>query len=152
MSQASASALTGSLQVIMNNLVDLERRVSESVNDELRVYMWRPRQPDLPCVWNWIAGAPFEQRDLGRHRDNLLINSYISIRHTDEQQEMDTLMRYVDAFRDVVDRELFAQRPLGGQRAMRSGLSMMEERFNDVPTLSVQLPIVVQVDRMIYAS
>lgn len=132
----------------MNNLVDLEKEV----HDDLRVYMWRPRQPDLPCIWNWLPNSTFEQRDLGRHRDNLSIHAYISIRHSDEQEEMDRLMLYTDAFRDTVDPALFAQRPLGGQRAMRSGLALMEERFNDVPTLTVQLPIAVQVDRMIFAS
>lgn len=148
MSTASAPVLTGSLQVVMNNLVELEKQVHE----DLRVYMWRPRQPDLPCIWNWLPNASLEQRDLGRHRDNLTIWAYVSTRHTDVELEMDRLMEYVDAFRDVIDRALFTPRPLGGQRAMRSGLSMTQETFNDVPTLSVQLPIAVQVDRMIYAS
>lgn len=148
MSLASAPALTGSLQVIMNNLLELEKNVHE----DLRAYMWRPRQADLPCIWNWLPNGSLEQRDLGRHRDNLVIHAHISIRHGDEQEEMDRLMVYTDSFRDVVDRALFAQRPLGAQRAMRSGLMMQEHRFNDVPTLTVQFPIAVQVDRMIYAS
>lgn len=148
MSRATEAALTGSFQVVMNNLVKLE----ELLDDSLRVYMWRPRQPDLPCIWNWLPSATFEQKDLGRHRDILALHTYISIRHSDAQEEMDKLMGYVDSFRELIDQELFGPRPLGGQRAMRTGFGLEEFRFNDVPTLSARFQIQIQIDRMIFAS
>lgn len=152
MSIATAPNLTGSLAITMTNLFELE----QNVHTDLRVYRWRPRVPDLPCLWNWIPDAPFEQRDTGRFRDNVTILAQIGIRHTDIDEEMAALEEYADAFRYLVDPALNSHRPLGGQRAWRMNMRLLGMDFGAgegaIPVLVVEFPIQVQLDRMINPS
>jgi hypothetical protein len=149
---ASAPELTGSLTTVMTNLVATE----QAVHPDLRVYRWRPRVPDLPCMWNWIPTAPFEQRDTARWRDNVTIQVQIGIRHTDVDDEMAKLEEYADAFREVMDAALHTMHPLGAVWAKREGMRLLGVEFgsgeNAIPVLVVEFPILVRLDRMIPAS
>ena len=149
MSIASTPTLVGSLRAMMDNLVELERHV----HPDLRPYRWRPRLPDLPCLWNWIPDAPFEQRDLGRVRDNVTVVPTIGVRHTDVDHEMALVEEYADAFRALIDPALNTKHPLGAQWAKRQTMRMAGVTIGAgdgaIPVLVVEFPILVQLDRMI---
>jgi hypothetical protein len=148
MSLATAPALTGSFKVIMTNLWEMEKRVHE----DLRVFMWRPPLPDAPCIWNWMPNAPLSIVDQAKWRDTITVVATVAIAHTDVEVEMDRLMTYVDAFRDVVDKELYAKRPLAAHRAKRAGMNMSNPTFGGVAYLGVEFPLVIEVDRMFFPS
>jgi hypothetical protein len=148
---ASTEYLTGSLATVMSRLVELEKQV----HDELRVYRWPPRVPDLPCIWNTMPSAPFEQRDTGRFRDNLNISVRVGIRHTDVDEQMAKLEEYADAFRFVIDPALWTHNPLGAKWAIRQDMRIIPVTFGADPevlhVIALEFPIQVQLDRMIPA-
>lgn len=148
MSLATTTSLTGSLAVLMTNLVALE----EHVNDGVRVFKWRPRVPDPPCIWNWLDMSPWEQRDTGRQRDTFRVIAVLAIRHTDSQIEMDQLTGYIDDFRDVVDRALYTHAPLGAKFGRRLGVRMAVQQFGENQYLSAEFPMEFQLDREISAT
>jgi len=149
---ASTPVLEASLGTVMTHLIALE----EKVHDDLHVYRWRPRVPDLPCLWNWIPDAPFEQRDTGRFRDNVTITAQIGIRHSDVDEEMAALEEYADAFRFLIDPALHTIHPLGAKWAKRQTMRLLGVTFGEgegaIPVLVIEFPILVQLDRMISPS
>lgn len=145
MGKASTAALTGSLAFMMDKLVELE----QDVHSDLRVYRYRPRTPDLPCLWNWIQSAPFELMDQQRFRDNITVLTQIGIAHTDVDEEMAKLEEYADAFRTVIDPALHTIRPLGAKWAKRDDMRMVSVDFGELGVLAVEFPILIQLDRQI---
>ena len=141
---ASEAARVESLSSLMNNWVELLGHV----HPDLRVYRWRPRVPDTPCIWNWLTDGPLRQVDTARQRDAFAITTSIVVQHTDADDEMIKLEEYVDAFRDVVDRALYAKLPLGAKWAMRQTLRFRAVNFNTVAYLAAESPMVFQIDRI----
>lgn len=92
------------------------------------------------------------QMDTGRQRDSLAISTFIVIEHTDAEDEMIRLEEYVDAFRDVVDRELYAKAPCGAKWAQRQTLRFRALPFGSVSYLAAEFPMVFQIDRMIFSA
>lgn len=145
---ASATALVGTLRELMDNWTNLLM----TVHDDLRVYRWRPRVPETPCIYNWLNDGPLIQMDTGRQRDSFAISTFILIAHTDDEDEMWKIEDYVDAFRDVVDRELYARAPCGAKWAQRQTTRFRAVPFGQVPYLGAEFPMVFQLDRMIFSA
>ena len=142
---ASESVRVETLRGLMDNWVAL----LGNVHHDLRVYRWRPRNPDVPCIWNWLVDGPLQQIDTTRQRDSFAISSFVVVRHTDAEDEMEKLETYTDAFREVVDTALYSKLPLGAKWAMRQTTRFRAQRFNQVDYLSAEFPMVFQVDRHI---
>jgi hypothetical protein len=132
----------------MDNYVEL----LGTVHSDLRVYRWRPRVPDDPCIWNWLSEGVVQQMDTGRIRDSLAITTYVVVKHTDADDEMIKLEEYVDAFRNTIDQELYAKAPLGAKWAQRQTMRFRAQTFNNVAYLSAEFPMVFQIDRMIFSA
>ena len=142
---ASESVRVGTLKDLMDNWCEL----LENVHPDLRVYRWRPRVPDDPCIWNWLNDGRLTQVDTTRQRDSFAISTMVVIKHTDAEDEMIKLEEYVDAFRDVVDSALYSKLPLGAKWAMRETTRFRAVTFNQVSYLAAEFPMVFQVDRHI---
>jgi len=151
MSLATTTRLVRTLKELMANLTEVERHVHE----DLSVYTWRPNVPLVPCIWNWLDQAPWEQMDLGRQRDNFTVIAVLAVAHGDNQETMDVLTDYVDAFRETIDPALFTSAPLGCKEAHRLGMRMAEQTFggeNGTSYLSVEFPLLCKMDRHIERS
>lgn len=141
---ASEPARVESLGALMDNWVALLGHVHQ----DLRVYRWRPRVPDDPCIWNWLTDGPLRQIDTARQRDSFAVSCWIVVKYTDVDDEMVKLETYVDAFRDVVDRALYSKLPLGAKWAMRQTLRFRSVNFNQTAYLAAESPMVFQIDRI----
>lgn len=143
---------TGSLTLLMDELVGLE----ETVHEDLAVYRWRPRSPDLEggMIWNDLGQSPFNVMDVRRWRDTINLIVSVGIRHTDVDEEMNRLEVYADAFRDVVDDALWNSQPLNNttKRAHRTGMRMKQEQFNNIPVLALEFQFEMWLDRQIVAN
>ena len=136
---------TGSLAALVKELADLER----TVHPDLRVYEWRPIDPDLPAIFNWLAPSTFEIRDQMRWRDGVVIIASIAVNHS--EQDMEELVDYADAFRDVIDDALYNFHPTGGKSiwAERTGMNMAQFEFNAVTAIGIEFPLLFRLDRRI---
>lgn len=144
-SPATAPQLTGSIQTVMDNLVEMEKRIS----DDIVVHMWKPTTPDPLMIYNWLTPSPFAIVDQVKWRDTLNVIMTLAVQHTDVEIEMARAVSYVDTIREVVDTELYAKRPLGGHRAMRVSMQTSAPRFGPVAYLGFDFGLVIHVDRMI---
>jgi hypothetical protein len=143
-----AVVMTRTLGALMTEIVALE----EQIHEDLTVYRWQPLQPNLPAVWNWIASAPFEQRDLTRWRDTFEVLVRVGIRHTDVEQHMDRFEIYVDSARDVIDMALAEPGfPFAGtaREAHRTGMRSTSIDFGSFSALVIEFPIQVRQDRQL---
>lgn len=150
---------SGSLTLLMQEVVALEELVNVELDDpsydsieKLRVYEWRPQTIQLPAIYNWTgATSPYERRTVAHGRDELSLLIRVVVRHTDSAVEMRRLTSYIDALRHVVDRELAHGQPLGGypQKADRTGMRLIEDKFNQVVALGAEFPISVSMDRVV---
>ena len=144
MSIATSDTRTGSLAVLMDNLVSLEKEI----DPRLKVYRWQPRNIEPPAIWNWMLPGGYENKDLQRHRDNLVISVRLGINHTDVDSEMALLEEMIDKVRDTIDPALWAPRPLGAVRAQRTDIrSALWEFWEGIPMLGAEFPIAFAVDR-----
>jgi hypothetical protein len=145
-----------SLGVIMDQLEILEQSVLDSVKEAFDIdaykYRWRPRGvPDFPCIYNWLSPSPAEEHAVGVARDTLNLLVSCGIRWSDASTEMDELEKLADQFRLIVDRDLLHNTGLGGKphKAERKSMNTAADRFNDVPVLCLQFPLIVELDRFI---
>lgn len=138
---------TGSLAELIKELVLLEK----TVHPDLRVYDWQPVDPELPAIFNWLAPSTFEIRDQMRWRDSVVIIARLAVDHSDEGEDMRSLVEYADAFRDVIDDALYNFHPVGGKAiwADRTGMNMAQFEFNAVTALGIEFPLQFRLDRRI---
>lgn len=121
-------------------------------SDEIVVYRWRPRQVDPPCLYHMVASAPFEQRDQARWRDTLNLLARLAMPMTNDEEEMEALEVYSDAFREVMDPVLSKTgNPMGGAAtwADRTDMRSVVDDFNDVPYLCMEFLLSFRLDRRI---
>lgn len=146
-----------SLAKIMDEVEAMEKRIAEAVEDEfgfkVYTYRWRPRGvPDFPCIYNWLAPSPADRGAVQRVRDTFNINANCGVRWSDEEIEMGELESLADQFRLVCDKELqHTGTGLGGlpHKADRRSMQNAADRFNEVPVLVLQFPLMIDVDRII---
>lgn len=140
----------------MDQLEVLEERVAEFVLDafDFRVYpyRWRPRGvPDFPCIYNWLSPSPAKRQTVATMRDTLTLQVNCGVRWTDVETEMRELEQLADQCRLILDQDLQHNTGLGGlpHRAERLSMNSAADRFNDVPVLVLQFPLMVELDRII---
>lgn len=150
----------GSLKALMDALVPLEQVAATAIGTQLttgsqvRVYRWQPRSVQVPAIFNWIATAPFEQRDQVRYRDNVQVLARCAIAHTDSDEEMADIEVLADVLRDIIDTEFNKQQPnppLGGTvtRALRQGMRTAVWDIGGAQLLGMELPLLFWLDRQL---
>jgi hypothetical protein len=162
-----AIPVPGSLRALMDEVVLLEQRAADALaasgevlatGDLVRVYRWQPYSMQVPAFFNWIATAPFEQRDQIRYRDNVQLLVRCAIAHTDTDQDMGDIEVLADYMRDVLDREFNLQRsdlhpggPLNGvvTRAYRQGMRTAVWTIGGAQLLGMEFPCMFWLDRQI---
>ncbi len=149
-------AQRASLSALMDEVVALEERVAEAVEEQfgfkVYVYRWRPRGvPDFPCIYNWLAPSPAKRQTTATMRDTLNLQANCGVRWSDEETEMGELEQLADQFRLIADQDLQHNSGLGGlpHRAERPSMNSAADRFNDVPVLVLQFPLMAELDRII---
>lgn len=153
---AEAIAQRASLGNLMDEVEALEKRVADSVQEQfdfaVYTYRWRPRGvPDFPCIYNWLAPSPGKRHTTATMRDTVNLIANCGVRWSDEVTEMGELEQLADQFRLVVDQDFQHNTGLGGlpHRTERPSMNSAADRFNDVPVLVLQFPLMVELDRII---
>lgn len=146
---------TGSIKVLMNELVALEKQVSP----DLMSYRWQPNVAELPAIWNWVMPSPLEQKDQFRWRDEINIVAHVGIKHSDNETEMEALEEYADLFRDRIDQAFALGKMIQGYKGPLNGAATKATRqnmigpisidMNGIPVLAFQFMLVFELDRRI---
>ena len=140
----------------MDELEGLEKQAASQMEDDptgssVRTYRWRPVNPELPALYNWMAPSPFEWKDTHHGEDLLNLSAFIVVRRTDVSEHMALLEGYVDVFREVVDPALRQNQPLNGTATWVDRLTMqpVEVQFNDVPAIGFEFGITARMRRQV---
>lgn len=143
----------GSIVGFMDELVAWEQTVNP---DELRVYRWRPLTVDVSrggAIYNWLAPASFEWRDVSnvRARDVLNLSVRIAVRFTDDQDSMRRLERHVDEFREAADVAFRSVEPIGvhAKWVDRTAFQPTVDTFNEVDYLAFEFTLTAWLDRIV---
>lgn len=145
MAEGSAIEKTDSIYEVLAHLVALENKI----DPEIRVYMFRPDVPNVPCIWNELQSSSFEIIDQSRWRDTLSVVVTLVVQHSDVNIEQMKLLKYVDNFRRVVDLGLYGKLPLGATRAKRLGMQNSYPSFSGVSYLGMEFALQIEVDRFV---
>lgn len=97
----------GSLTSLMTGLVALQATLPDHPlldgTEPLRLYRWRPANPDLPALWNWMVPSTSEMHDTASIQDTFTIVTRIGMRYRDTDERMADIEAYCDAYRALVD-------------------------------------------------
>lgn len=154
----------GKLTALIAAVRALHEQVAADVlavlDEELRVYDWRPRGAvELPALYLWMGNSPYAVQDMATGQDSVLLLPRIGIRHTDVDEEMALLTKLVDSYMYVVDVALWeaqndrSKTLLDGValRAVRGGMRPIGDTFGEIPVLAMELPLTVDLNRRIRA-
>lgn len=145
----------GSIEIVFDELYQLELRVAEAIDENVRVYRLKEDTIQLPAIYNWGGTTRSRIPDLSVAADDFVIEATIAVRGG-ITEDAPALLRYVDVFREIVQPELVhgglnGVQPLNGatRRAQINRFGFVSERFNETAVLGMQFDIGVELNQVL---